>query len=335
MIRYAVIGTSWITDAFIEGAAQSTPELVLSAVYSRTCEKGMAFAARHGISTVYTSLQQLAQASDIDAVYIASPNIMHYPQARMMLSAGKHVLCEKTCVVTSAQLEDLLGIAADRGAVLMEAIKILHMPELKTVEEALPRLGRVHLCKFDFSRYSSKYPQYLAGQTPNIFKPELAAGALMDMGIYSVYPAVWLFGEPLRVQAHAVLLRTGADGAGGVLLDYDDNVVSITYSKMSESRQWCTIQGDQGVLAIDTIEHMDCVDFIDCRGVREPLLRRDTARKPMGFEANGFYRWITDPAGCAEESARVTDTTRAVIRTMERIRASAGIRLPALPESMD
>lgn len=326
MVRYATIGTSWIADAFIEGAKQSTPDLVLSAIYSRSAEKGAAFGAKYGVDRVYTTLEDLAAARDIDAVYIASPNAMHYPQARAMLAAGKHVICEKTCVPTSAQLDDLLTTAAQEGVVFMEAIKLMHMPELKKVEEFLPKLGRIHLCKFDFSRYSSKYPQYLAGETPNIFRRDLCAGGLMDMGIYSVYPAVYLFGEPLTVDAHAVFMRTEVDGAGAALLGYGDNAVTIGWSKMSEHYQWNTIQGDNGILVIDTIEHMDQVDFIDTKGNRQPLFRRDLSRKPMGWEANAFYRWITDPAGTADESARVTETTRAVIRTMERIRAAAGIR---------
>ena len=326
MVRYATIGSSWIADAFIEGAKQSTPELVLSAVYSRTEERGREFAAKYGVERVYTSLEELAADGEIDAVYIASPNVAHYHQAKLMLAAGKHVICEKTCVVTLAQLDDLLNTAAEQDVVFMEAIKIMHMPELKKLEEALPRLGRIHLCKFDFSRYSSKYPKYLEGETPNIFRSDLCAGGLMDMGVYSVYPAVYLFGEPLKVDAHAVFMRTGADGAGAALLGYNDNAVSLGWSKMSEHYQWNTIQGDNGIIVIDTIEHMDNVDFIDIKGNREHLFSRDLSRKPMSFEANAFYRWITDPVGTAEEAARVTETTRGVIRTIERIRAAAGIR---------
>ncbi len=326
MVRYATIGSSWIADAFVEGAQQAVPDMKLVAVYSRTAERGREFGAKYGVERVYTDLNELAAAEDIDAVYIGTPNVMHYPQARLMLSAGKHVICEKTCVPTAAQLEDLLAIAAEQGVVFMEAIKLLHMPVLRQVEEYLPKLGRIHLCKFDFSRYSSKYPKYLAGETPNIFRRDLCAGGLMDMGIYSVYPAVYLFGEPLKVDAHAVFMNTGVDGAGSALLGYNDRVVNIGWSKMSEHYQGNTIQGDNGILVIDTIEHMDNVDFIDVKGNRTHLFSRDLQRKPMSWEAEDFYRWITDPAGTAEEAARITETTRIAIRTMERIRAAAGIR---------
>lgn len=326
MVRYATIGSSWIADHFIEAAKQSAPDLVLTAVYSRTEERGKEFGAKYGIDRVYTSLEELAAAEDIDAVYIASPNVMHYPQAKLLLAAGKHVMCEKTCVVTTAQLDDLLSIAAEQGVVFMEAIKLMHMPVLKQVEEFLPKLGRIHLCKFDFSRYSSKYPRYLAGETPNIFRRDLCAGGLMDMGVYSIYPAVYFFGEPLTVDAHAIFMNTGADGAGAALLGYNDNAVSVGWSKMSEHYQWNTIQGDNGILVIDTIEHMDNVDFIDIKGNREHLFSRDTDRKVMSWEAEAFYRWITDPIGTAEEAARITEVTRGTIRTIERIRAAAGIR---------
>lgn len=327
MIRYAVIGTSWITDAFVEGAAQGAPQLKLAAVYSRSEEQGRRFADKHGVELVFTDLAAMAASDQVDAVYIASPNALHYPQAKLMLEGGKHVICEKTCVVDSAQLADLLALADRKKLVFMEAIKNIHMPEMKVLEQALPQLGLIHLAKFDFSRYSSKYPQYLAGESPNIFNPKLAAGVLMDMGIYSVYPAVHLFGEPETVAAHATFLRTGADGAGAALLGYPNMAVNLTYSKMSDCGVESTIQGDRGIFSIQVLEHLDVVDFLPSGSdQRQNLIRRDLTNKPMGYEAYDFWRYITDPEGSRTDYERVTRTTVAVIRTMDRIRAAAGIK---------
>ena len=214
MVRYGTIGSGWIVDAFIAGAQQGAPQLEHRAVYSRSRETGEAFARKHGVNLVFTDLEAMAASDQIDAVYIASPNAFHYSQAKLFLEHGKHVLCEKTCVVNSAQMKELCRLADQNGVVFMEAIKFMHLPERMILREALAFVGPVHLARFDFSRYSSKFPQYLAGQCPNIFNPKMAAGCLMDMGIYSVFPAVHLFGLPRRVSASAVMLRTGADGAG-------------------------------------------------------------------------------------------------------------------------
>ena len=103
-VKYATIGTSWITGEFI-GGASLVDGLQLAAVYSRSEERGKAFAASLAGVSVYTDLEKLA-ASDIDAVYIASPNHLHYPQSRFFLERGKHVICEKPAALDTAQLFD-------------------------------------------------------------------------------------------------------------------------------------------------------------------------------------------------------------------------------------
>ena len=109
-MRYGTIGTSWITEAYIRGA-QMTGKWELAAVYSRSEEKGRALAERFGSPPVYTDLDRMAE-SDIDAVYIASPSILHEEHSRLFLEHGKHVLCEKPIAVTAAglrRLQDLAG----------------------------------------------------------------------------------------------------------------------------------------------------------------------------------------------------------------------------------
>ncbi len=91
MLRLATIGTSWITGAFIDGAKLSG-KFTLTAVYSRDAERGAAFALKHGAPKVFTDLAELAASPDVDAVYIASPNSLHYEQAKLLLDNQKHVL---------------------------------------------------------------------------------------------------------------------------------------------------------------------------------------------------------------------------------------------------
>ena len=327
-VRYGTIGTGWIVDAFIQGARQGAPQLEHRAVYSRREETGQAFAQKHGVPLVFTDLEAMASSPEIDAVYIASPNAFHYPQARLFLEHGKHVLCEKTCVVNSDQLAQLCSIADQKGLVFLEAIKFLHLPELPLLREALGKIGPIHLARFDFSRYSSKFPQYLAGQCPNIFNPKMAAGALMDMGIYSVFPAVHLFGLPRRVSASAVFLRTGADGAGAVVLEYPHMVASLTYSKMSDARLDNVIQGEEGVIHIRTIEHLNEIDIHYNDGRVEQVARRDESRLPMSYEAHNFWRFAQDPAGTWIEHRWFREESVKNLSVMDRIRQSAGIRFP-------
>ena len=157
-MRYGIIGTGWIAEAFIEGARLACGADI-AAVYSRTAERGEDFARRNGIAKVYTDINELA-AADVDGVYIASPNALHYEQSKLMLSAGKHVICEKPITVEPEELIELQALAAEKGLVYIEAIMYMHNPVRELLRETVGRLGKVTSAHFDFSQLSSKYPAY-------------------------------------------------------------------------------------------------------------------------------------------------------------------------------
>ena len=112
-IRYGIIGTGWITEAFLAGAA-GVPGMALRAVCSRREARGREFAARHGADLVFTDPARMAASPDIDAVYIASPNVLHAAQSRLFLENGKHVLCEKPLAARPEEVESLQALAANR-----------------------------------------------------------------------------------------------------------------------------------------------------------------------------------------------------------------------------
>ena len=129
MIKYGVIGSGWIAEEFVKGA-NLVDGFVFSAMYSRTFEKGKAFAEKFADVPVYTDINDFAK-SDIDAVYIASPNSLHYSQSKLMLENGKHVLCEKPITVLSEEFVELSELAESKGLVYTEAIMMLHLPQRK------------------------------------------------------------------------------------------------------------------------------------------------------------------------------------------------------------
>ena len=326
-IRYGIIGTGWITEAFLEGAAR-VPGLQLRAVCSRSEERGREFAARHGASLVFTDPAAMAASSEIDAVYIASPNVLHAAQSRLFLENGKHVLCEKPLAARPGEVESLQKLAAGRGLVYMEAIMLLHMPQLAVLNDAVGRLGRISLAHFDFSQLSSKYPAYLEGKTlPNIFNPAMETGALMDLGVYCVYPALYLFGEPEGLTASAVFLGSGADGAGAAVLRYPDMLAVLTYSKIGQAAAPSQIVGDKGTLTIGSISKLE--NMVLTENGKEPVRLNGEQDKAalMGYEAARFHAAID--AGHADD--RLNGNTRLALqvhRCMREIRRQAGIAFP-------
>ena len=322
MIPYAIVGTSWISEEFY--AASLCSDLVLCGVCSRNQETGRAFTCKLGQPDVpvYTSIESLAAAPDIEAVYVASPNSLHAPQCESLLLAGKHVLCEKPIAAHPGDLCRLQALARANHLIYMEAIMYLHTPARKAVKELLPALGEITSAHFDFSQLSSKFDELSAGVTlPNVFNPAMAAGAFNDLGIYCVYPALDFFGPPLSIQAQAHLLPTGADGAGTALLRYAGFPVTLTWNKLGQSQGVSQILGTCGTIAIRSISQFQGVTFHPRGGEPRELAAPSKKYEVMRYEAQGFCDYIlARPAAVPYEEASAL--ALAVAEGMEGIRGA-------------
>ena len=327
MLRYGVVGTSWITESYI-AAARLSGVWELAAVCSRSAEKAAAFAKKHGAARWFTDLEEMVNSGTVEAVYIASPNALHMAHCRVCVEAGVHVLCEKPLTAHPDELQAVQELAAQKGVVLAEAIMYMHLPAREALREAVVSIGRIGKAHFDFCQYSSKYPAYLRGETPNIFNPALETGALMDLGVYCVYPAVDLFGVPQRVSAMASFLDTGADGSGCAVLDYGAHQAVLTYSKIAQGCGVSEVVGDGGSVTVASISLLDGVSVRPRNGEERFVGHDDWSREQhMACEAEGFYKYITDPAA-AERYAVAGRTALAVCRVMYEIRRQAGIAFP-------
>ncbi len=319
-MKYSVIGTSWITASFIDGAALCE-NLELDAVYSRTREKGEAFAAENGAKRVFTDFNELIEC-DSDFIYIASPNALHYPQTKALLAAGKNVICEKPITVTAAEFCELCDIADRNGCIYFEAIMYMHAAARDTLKSAVKRLGNISSAHIDYSQLSSKYPALMRGELPNIFNPEMKTGALNDLGIYCVYPIVDIFGMPESITPVQYFLPTGADGSGCAAYKYGDKLVTVTYSKTGQSRTYSQIIGDKGTLTVDSISMVTGITLYDNAGNAELLTGEVTKRELMGNEARDMVRFITEKEKYAAFYAECREMNKKVLRCMEMMRTN-------------
>ena len=290
MIKYSVIGTSWITKSFIEGA-NLYEDLSLDGVYSRSFEKGSAFAEETGAKRVFTDFNELV-SSDTDLVYVASPNVCHYEQCKTLLMNGMHVICEKPITITAEEFKELCHMANERNLVYFEAIMYMHTPLRQVLKDAVSKIGNIRSATIDFSQLSSKYQALKNGELPNIFNPEMKTGALNDLGIYCVYPVIDLFGMPERITPVQHFLHTGADGSGSAAFEYSDKLVTITYSKVGQSHSTSQIMGDEGTVTIESISKLDNIKLYNNNG-EEILLNGETDKKYlMGNEAKSAIDFI-------------------------------------------
>ena len=244
-IRFGVVGTNFITDWVIAGALQDS-RFELVAVCSRSEERAEEFARKHDIPHRFTSLEEMAASPFIDAVYIATPNFLHASQSILCMSCGKHVLCEKPLASTAAEAREMLAASERYNVTLMEAMKPTLTPNFKSVMDNIGKAGKVRRYFSSYCQYSSRYDRFKAGEAVNAFRLEYSNGAIMDIGVYTIYPMVVLFGMPDRISASGTLLSSGTDGQGSALFRYGDGMeAAVLYSKIADSYLPSEIQGEE------------------------------------------------------------------------------------------
>lgn len=187
---------------------------------------------------------------EINVVYIATPNLLHYEQAKRALMAGKHVICEKPFCTKAVHARELVEIAKEKHLFLVDAVPTAFLPNLKIIKRELQKIGRVKLVMGNFSQYSSRYDLVLKGEVPNIFNPEYAGGCLMDINFYNVYLNVALFGKPLNSIYFPNLYGNLADTSGILMMQYDGFVSEAAGAKDTWGVNFFQIEGEKGYIYI-------------------------------------------------------------------------------------
>ena len=147
------------------------------------------------------------------------------------------------------------------GVTLMEAMKPTLTPNFRAVRDNLNRVGTIRRYFSSYCQYSSRYDKYKEGIVLNAFRPELSNGAMMDIGIYTLYPMVVLFGRPQKVDATGIMLSSGVDGQGAVNFLYNGMNATILYSKIANSTLPTEIEGEEGNIHLDRINIIRKVGF--------------------------------------------------------------------------
>lgn len=264
MYKFAVIGRNFIADWFLS-AASEIDDVALYGIYSRSIEDAKAYAEKNGAEKAFSSLDELCHDNAVDFVYIASPNIFHAPQAIKLLSAGKHVLCEKPATISAKDYEAI--ISASGNCVFMEGMVPLHMPGFKKIQELIPLLGKIRHVDFNFCQYSSRYDRFKNGIVTNTFDPTLGNGALMDLGIYCIELLIALFGMPDDIIGSAIF--SDIDTADSLICTYPDKIAKINVSKISDGILPSQIQGENGSLLIDKLSRPKHITY--CPRGDEPI----------------------------------------------------------------
>lgn len=326
-MKIGTIGSNFIVDRFIN-ATHLVEGVEIVAAYSRSEEKAKAFAEKHNIKKTYTNLQEMMNDAEIDTIYVASPNSLHYEQTLLALNNGKHVINEKPFTSTLEEFDHLASVAKEKKLLLWEAITNIYTPNLNIMKDNLDKVGKVAIVVSNYSQYSSRHQAYLNGEKPNIFMTEFSGGSLMDINLYNVHLVSYLFGKPNDVKYYANKGPNGIDTSGVMIFTYDDFVATLIGAKDSSSRSFASVQGDKGSLLVDncSIGIIDNVSFLSHKGEKTNIGVVQNEQH-MIYEVEAFQKMFeeNDLAQCYEK----LDYSRGIVEVMEKARKEAGIYFDA------
>ncbi|WP_334333393.1 Gfo/Idh/MocA family protein [Companilactobacillus sp. HBUAS59544] len=250
-MKLAIFGAGMIVKDFLT-MIDDLPEIELTAIMGveNDLSTMKEFQKEHKIKKIYTDVNECLKDPEIDTVYVALPNFLHFRFAKLVLQAGKNVICEKPFTLDSEQLLELKQLAEEKQLILVEAITNQYLSNYQSVKDDLPQLGKIKVIECNYSQYSHRYDAFKAGKILPVFDPKKGGGALMDLNIYNIHFVVGIMGKPQAVHYYANVER-GIDTSGILVLDYPGTKVVCIAAKDCAAKVTSTIQGDEGSITVD------------------------------------------------------------------------------------
>lgn len=261
MVRFAVLAAGGIA-AKMSKAVAGLPEVKRYAVASRSLEKAAAFAKEWGYEKAYGSYEEMLADPMVELVYVASPHSHHYEHAKMCIEAGKHVLVEKAFTVNAKQAEELIALAREKKVLLVEAMWTRFMPARQIIDDLLAEgtIGKIMTVTANLG-YDIKNKERL-------IKPELAGGALLDVGVYPIQFALMTVHSPLvKISSDAVMSPEGVDYCNSVTMTFENGVMAVLHSSMlSLTDREGVIYGENGSIRVHNINNCEGISVYDKQG---------------------------------------------------------------------
>ena len=196
-------------------------EIELTAILGRkeSQEKIETLINKHHIKKAYYDYDELLNDDEIDTIYVALPNHLHYEYTKKALLHNKHVICEKPFTSNVNELDELIALAKQQNCLLFEAITNQYLPTFKEIKEKISEIGKISIISSNYSQYSSRYNAFKRGEILPAFDVNKSGGALMDLNVYNIHFVVGLFGAPNKVEYFANIEK-GIDTSGVAILEY-------------------------------------------------------------------------------------------------------------------
>ena len=322
-VRLGTIGSGVIVHSVLDNVMKADG-ITLEAVYSRTKDKAEALAKVYNAPKIYTDINALISDERVNTIYIATPNLLHYEQAKLALMAGKNVICEKPFTTKFSQAQELMNIARSKGLFLLEAAPTMYLPNFRLLREKLSLIGKIKLVMSNYSQYSSRYDAVLRGERPNIFNPEFAGGCLMDINFYNVLLNTALFGRPDNAEYYPNIYPGLADTSGVFVMKYDGFVSTNAGAKDTWGINHFTIEGEKGFIYVDEPNGLKSVRFVT--KTSDETFNLQPVNDRWHYEIEEMTRLMLSDD--YESASSLLAVTLENVKVIETARKNAGIIFP-------
>ena len=324
-MKLGILGTGMIVQDFLTAVDKLKIDYLAILGTERSRGRTEELAEKYKLNKIYFDYDELLQDKNIDTIYVALPNFLHYQFAKKALEADKNVIVEKPGVTTLAEFNDLKNLVEEHDKILVEATTTYYLPAFAGIKSDLDKLGDIKIVSMNYSQYSHRYDAFKAGEVLPVFDPQKAGGAIMDINFYNISFVVGLFGKPDAVFYSANIER-GIDTSGVLILDYGNFKAVCVGAKDCKAPTTSTIQGDNGNIIINIpANRIESYTLCDNDGNEElKIFTPDKHR--MIYEFEKFIEMIDKHD--VEKMNEMLAITESVAKILQQARDQVGIVFP-------
>lgn len=321
-IRWGILGAGKIANKFAADL-KLVADAELVAIGSRDASKASAFAAQHGIPTIFNTYESLASSPMVDVIYVATPHGFHYEHVKLCLQHKKAVLCEKAFALNSTQLKEMVALARKQKVFLMEAFWTKFIPQYKIMQKIIQsgEIGEIKLIQADFG---FKAPEPLAQR---LYDPALGGGSLLDIGIYPVFLAQSILGKPVEVNAMMTPYASGVDEQCVMILKFENNALAVLSSTFAaETPVEAAIVGTKGRIHMRNRFHNSAgtMEVVMGKENGQPFEVEREAGLGYQYEARHVGECLRN--GLTESPVMSLEDSLLLMETLDRIKKACGIK---------
>ena len=320
-MKLGIVGAGLIFNDLLGCIHECNCELVAVCATPRSEERLKKIVAEHGFKKYYVDYDAMLADEEIDTIYVAVPNYLHYRYGLKALNAGKNVIMEKPFTSNGSQTEKLIRLAREKDLILIEAITTLYLPTYSQIREKLSEIGKLKIVTLNFTQYSSKYQDFKKGIIKPAFDVHQSGGALMDLNVYNIHFTVGLFGLPQSVN-YLPNKERDVDTSGILTLSYPDFQAVLIGAKDCGAPYVSALQGDEGCITMEgPCNFLSSFKFNRNKEAAVEYKREDIHR--MKYEFDKFIE-VIDSHDMAF-ACRMQEESLQVMKVIDEAKKSAGI----------